>query len=234
MRIGLTTVLLVILNIGGTALAATNGQQICDEYMAKFGGPCLDGIPTDVYRSKPGVLPEAHRSIFGFTLGADDFDEAIRRFGPAIQWHSGDAGASEDKLCYMASGPKDALTVVLARNAEMSTRIDEIRMMLGTIESADQCARANWPATKIRTTSGLRPGIARSQIVALLGPASNEIGDQMYWNWETTKTLAATDPMYPMCLVDGVSEATQGSGVTARIKNGRVEWLVIGYGDFVC
>jgi hypothetical protein len=234
MKLVSSVFLLGILVLSPVASGETKAEVSCVEYMAKYGGPCLQGIPEVVYRAKPGVIPADHRVVMGFTLGSDDFGEAVQRFEPAKKWHSGDAVASEGKLCYSATAPMCTMTLVLARNSEMGSSIDEIRMMLGNIESREQCASAGWSADRLRTLNGLGPGLSQAQILERLGPPSNKIGAQMFWNWDEKKTLPPSDRMYENCLFNVVAEVVRGSGVSAFIINGRVEWLTISYGDFLC
>ena len=213
----------------GRAVADHSERLACDEWMAKYGGPCLEGIPMERYRPKTGVVPETHRSVMGFVLGADDFHEAAERIGPAAQWHSGDAASSETKVCYVTDG----LTLVMARNEEMSDRVDEFRMIEGTIDNDSQCLHVNWPPDRIKTQSGLRPGLTRLQLLTILGPPSNEVDGQLYWDWETEKPLPKNDPSYNMCLLDGQSIVNKASGVVARIEQDRVKWVIVSYWDFV-
>ncbi len=221
---------LALIGCSGSAIADSYERATCDELMAKYGGPCLEGIPTQMFRSTTGVIPEAHRSIMGFVLGTDDFREATERFGPAAQWHSGDAASSETKVCFVADG----VTLVLARNEEMSSIVDEFRMIEGTIGETHKCLHVSWPLGRITSQSGLRPGLTRPQLLKILGPPSNEVDGQLYWNWEQRKSLAKNDPSYSMCLLDGQSISTKSSGVIARIEHGRVKWLSVSSGDFVC
>lgn len=230
MRPHVYLVALALICCSELALADRSERRYCDEWMATDGGPCLEGIPTATHRSKAGVVPEVHRSVMDFVLGADDFREAVERIGPAEQWHSGDAATSETKVCYVTGG----LTLVLARNEEMSSRIDEIRMIDGTIEKAARCLHVSWPPDRISTRSGLRPGLTRPQLLTILGPPSNQADGQLYWNWVTRKSLPRNDPAYNMCLLDGQSISYQASGVVVRIEQGRVKWVIVSYGDFVC
>ena len=214
--------------------ASLDTHQDCDDSMKVSGGPCLEGVPTNLDKAVQGVIPVPHRQVLGFTVGVDSFAIAKKIFGPAHEWHSGDAAASETKLCYIANSGNDVVTVVLAENDEMATNIDEIRMIRGRIDSGSKCETLRQPLADIHTASGLRAGMTERQLESILGRPTYPDAGLLFYTWEKNRELKAREPDYSSCLVDGRSIETLGSGVTARVIRGVVVWITIVYGDYVC
>jgi hypothetical protein len=228
----LLSLLLCLGPVASGAQAADHAH--CDEYMKKWGGPCMEGAPAESSKPSQGVLPKAHREVLGFTVGAGNFAEAKKALGSANEWHSGDAASSETKICYFSPDSKAPVTVVLAQNSEMSSRIDEIRLIQGQIDSRSECAQLGKAAQSIRTRSGLHVGMTEHQLRAILGEPTYAADGLLFYYWHKDRELKHSDPAYSACLVGERSHETLGSGITARVLNGAVVWLAISYGEFLC
>jgi len=206
----------------------------CDEYIRKWGGPCLEGAAAESDKPFQGVLPKTHREVMGFTVGMGDFAEAKKAFGTANEWRSGDAAASETKLCYSSMDSRDSVTVVFARNNEMSSRIDEIRLIQGLIESNNECAQLRRTGNNVPTRSGLHVGMAEHELKGILGEPTYAAKGLLFYSWQKNRDLRPSDAHDSSCLVGDRSYETLGSGITVRVKNGVVAWVAISYGEYLC
>lgn len=213
--------------------AAEGNAPGCDERIVAVGGPCLEGATT----SRTGDLPASSREVLGFRLGEHSFDDARRLFGNAQRWHSGDAAASEDKLCYVARDGEQQVTLVLSSNSEMSEgAIDGIAVIGGPTGFAGRClSLVSRRPEELGTSSGIRLGMSLAQMTAILGQPTEVRGDYVFYVYCSDKKLERTDPAYQQCKVGDSSVASRCSGLTARFDDDRLRWVEFGYGtDYVC
>jgi hypothetical protein len=206
----------------------------CEERIVTVGGPCLDGTAT----SRGGELPVSSREILGFRLGEHSFEDAQRLFGKGRRWHSGDAAASEEKLCYVARDDEQQATLVLSANAEMSARgtIDGMTLIAGSTVFAARCPlMASRRPVEVKTSSGIHLGMSLPQMKAVLGPPTEVRGDYVFYTYCSEKNLTPSDPAYEQCKVGNSSVVSRCSGLTARFEDNRLRWVEFGYGtDYVC
>lgn len=197
-------------------------RPTCDDYIHKFGGPCLDGVDG---KSVTGALPVASRTVMGFTMGDKTFDDAKNILGDAQRWHTGDAAASEEKICYFAKKGSENVTFVLAQNSEMGSAIDDMRLIGGSVLFQNQCKELKAAPSAFRTASGIRIGMTEKELRAILGKPSGSKDGMLVYGWTESSENAPKD----FCLDDnGKSMAARGSGITARFINGRLDWINIG------
>ncbi len=209
-------------------IAAETIAPGCEERIVTSGGPCLDGTET----SQEGDLPTSSRRILGFRLGEHSFDDAQRVLGMALPWHSGDAAASEDKVCYVARDGEEVVTMVLSANSEMSGgQIDGMTLIAGPIGFAERCLlMTSRHPDEVRTESGIHLGMSMDQMKAVLGQPTEVRGEYVFYTYCREKTLTPTDPAFAQCKVGGNAVASRCSGLTARFQNDRLRWVELGYG----
>lgn len=218
------------------ALPRAATEQIeagCDERIVAVGGPCLDGTAA----SREGDLPLSSREILGFRLGEHSFDDARRLFGQAQRWHSGDAAASESKVCYLVRDSEEQATLVLSANSEMSGgAVDGMSLIAGSTRFAERCLSiASRRPSEVRTSSGIHLGMSLPQLKAVLGQPTEVRGSHVFYTYCSEKRLGPTDPAYEQCRVGDSSVVLRCSGLTARFENDRLEWVQFGYGsDYIC
>jgi len=219
------------LRAADTGSEATN---TCDQSMKVSWGPCLEGIPSDIFneRKKVGLMPANNAEILGFQVGKHDFPDAMKILGKANQWHTGDAAASEDKVCYI-SQDGNPVVFILAANSEMSEgHVDEIRLLKDDGKSPNDCKRITAKSKDFRTKSGINLGMTEKALEAILGKPTFTDGELRFYSWQDSKELKSQDPDYSSCYkTDGKAIAFLTSFITARISNGILEWVTISSGS---
>ncbi|THI85137.1 MAG: hypothetical protein CAF41_012950 [Nitrospira sp. CG24A] len=218
MKAVITTFMLLTFSV---AHAEGFQRPTCDDYIHKFGGPCLDGVDG---KSVTGTLPVASRTVMGFTMGDKTFDDANKILGDAQRWHTGDAAASEEKICYFSKKGSENVTLVLAQNSEMGSAIDDMRLIGGSVSFQNQCKELKAAPSAFRTASGIRIGMTEKELRVILGKPSGSKDGMLVYYWAESSENAPKD----FCIYNGKSMAARGSGIAARFINGRLDWINIG------
>lgn len=223
------TLLITSLAFGDTDKYKELRLKQCDDEIKHVGGPCLDGAS----RSYKGNLPEQHRNINGFLLSGNSFKEAEQIFGEAPIWHSGDAAASEYKVCYISELKKQKIVLVVASNSEMTggKMVDELRLIQGNVDFLNQCGTTLIKPENLRTKSGIYLGMPIKEFKKIMGEASGINDGLLFYVYCERKPYKLGDTW---CVENGKSIAERCSGISARFINGMLQWLTIGFGDYVC
>ena len=214
-------------------MTADRIEPSCEESIIAVGGPCLLGNAT----SRGGELPALSREILGFRLGRHSFEDAQRFFGPAQRWHTGDAAASEDKVCYVTQDREERTTLVLSANSEMSGgTVDGMTVIAGATGFAERClSMGSRRPVEVRTSSGIHLGMSQAQMKVVLGPPTEVRGDYAFYTYCSHKHLHQTDSAYEQCRVGDRAGSSRCSGLTARFEGHRLKWVEFAYGsDYLC
>jgi hypothetical protein len=115
-------------------------------------------------------------TLLGITAGSDQtLNDVAARLGPAKQWHTGDAGESESKLCYRFGEGPEAIIVVFASSSEMSSpkgQVNAIRVYgpQNPFAAKRRCAPTSAASSDLRTPNGIRLATTHSDISSILWP----------------------------------------------------------------
>jgi hypothetical protein len=220
----LTTFLLITCLAYGNNTETGEETISCDKYIYGVGGPCIEGVRT----SYNGTLDQKHCDINGFILGRDSFNEAVRIFGKAQKWHSGDAAASEDKICFRSQDQTKKVVIVFAANSEMSEdMVDSVRLIQGNVRFLSRCQETTIRPENIKTKSGIHVGMSIDEFGKIMGkPSESRDGLLLY---VYCKELKPGDPGYSKEM-----RCSRCSGIIARFVKGFLQWIKIGVGAGSC
>jgi hypothetical protein len=182
-------------------------------------------------------LARSSRQILGFRLGKHSFEVAQRLFGNASRWHSGDAAASEQKICFVAGVGAEEATLVLSANREMSGgQIGGMTLIGGRTSFSERClSLATRNPKDLRTDSGIGIGMSSAELKRILGPPTEIRGDYVFYTYCSEKMLKPTDPGYANCKDGGHAIVSRCSGLLARFENDQLRWVEFGYAaDYGC
>jgi hypothetical protein len=198
--------------------------------------PKVNGFPTD-------LAPDS-TTILGITLGQSNLATVRAKFGQAELWRDGDASTAESKVCYVAQKP-NSLAIIFASNAEMAPGQDvvtDIRILkLDDYKDASKCLTLALGADQIRTASGLKIGISRENVRAILGPSSRESQNQWSYDRDVERLVQKSDKNYELwlarrqeCFEGREPYFTISSGITVRFRNDSVVALIFSRNDSIC
>ena len=132
----------------------------------------------------PRDLAPDSTTILGITLGRSNLTEAREKFGSAKVWRDGDASSAETKVCYVGQEP-NPLVMIFGSNDEMApgAEVTSIRILKrDDYKDRSRCLPIAMRAEKISSASGIRVGVSRENVRAILG-APNESG-QTQWSYD--------------------------------------------------
>lgn len=195
-----------------------------------------------------------HNSLtfLGITPGESTLNDVTRAFGKAETWRTGDAAASETKICYRMSVVSEETTVVFASHSEMAGppnyRVTSIRLYGPEIPFTENqnCINVRLDGKVLATSSGLKLGLAEQELLAKLGKPDRKSGEDRIYTSCVTEPMLPSDPNYAYwsrkkgCFRDenggwkGKPYYDVCSGVTVKLKNARTIYLEFGSNNFVC
>lgn len=131
------------------------------------------GVIASPALSAERAIPEAAVTFLGVTAGSTDtLKTVIGRLGVAKQWHTGDASASEWKICYKIGEGSDRVIIVFASNSEMSSpkgQVTDIRIYgpRSSFAAQHRCSAIADPG-ELRTANGVGLDASSQQIFEAL------------------------------------------------------------------
>lgn len=157
----------------------------------------MDGEPV------PTELDPAQRTMLGVTVGKDSLSEAHDKIGKAKRTQIGEGTCRETILCYTSSRASDPTKLLFSANADYSLRGEITSVQFTSDEFVGPCADARSenvaacaPSMRIgaslRTSGGLKLGMTKDQVRALLGPevmADTSSEDALFYNYWVEKRL---------------------------------------------
>jgi hypothetical protein len=138
---------------------------------------CIVGV---VYAQAPKI-DASNFEILGIRLGTSTIEDLTQTLGQAPAMKAKDPENS--LVCYASSGPDRTVL-----EFENWTDPIEFRLFKGSPELVKECLPTDGVSASISTTSGLRLGLTRDQVVAILGqPQKIRAG---HWSYESSTVRA--------------------------------------------
>lgn len=141
------------------------------------------GLVSMLFSAATRAAPEGHKldsknfEVLGIRLGDSEIGDVERILGSAPVRQA--THIEEGSSCY-ASRANDR-TVLEFDN--WLTNVVEFRFYQGSTQSLSQCAKSSLVSNSLSTASGLRLGMSRSEVLALLGPPSKMQGDDLIYEF---------------------------------------------------
>ena len=141
---------------------------------------CIVGV---AYAHQEPKIDPGNFEILGLRLGTSTIGDLKQILGPATPTKAKDPENS--LMCYASPGPDR--TVLQFENW---TDPIEFRLFKGSAELVKECLPTDRVSASISTASGLRLGLGRDQVVALLGqPPKVKVG---HWSYESSTVRPLT------------------------------------------
>jgi hypothetical protein len=139
------------------------------------------GLVSIIFSAATRAAPEGPKldsknfEVLGIRLGGSEIGDVERILGPAPVRQA--IHIEEASRCY-ASRAND-WTILEFDN--WLTNVVEFRIYQGSPQSINQCAKSSLVSNSLSTASGLKLGMSRREVVALLGPPSKMEGDDLIY-----------------------------------------------------
>jgi hypothetical protein len=158
----------------------------------------------------PNVKPSNHElqasnfSLAGVTLGQGGVEAITARLGRAPEIERGDASTGRSQLCY-ASGTNSAVHVVFEFGEDES--IFYLFSGGASWKGSKYCVQSKRVSDSLSTASGLRLGLARPEVEAILGHPDATTVDEFVYSRQFDKKSTPSEfetfrKEYPMQLSD--------------------------------
>lgn len=190
-------------------------------------------IPTIQRTNKP--IDAANFEIAGIAIGANQFADSAKKFGRAEEVERGDAASGRHQICYRSAAGTTPVHLIF--------EFGEVEAIIYLFEGgkdwkgSDACARSKLVTKALSTRSGLKLGLRRPEVEAILGPADAVSGESILYEREIRRrtTQAEFDQMrkdYPSKLTDQEAHdqfdfMDEGSEIEIRFQNSRVVYIAL-------
>jgi len=186
-------------------------------------------------KPKPTALDDLSFQIAGVSLGEKQFQQLASKFGKTTEIERGDAATGRNQVCYQSA--KDGKTIHLIFEFG---EVEEIFYLFAGGEEwkgSDLCAKSKLVSPSLSTASGLRLGLTKSQVEAILGPPDFVSGERIVYFREVKKKTTAIEfeqmrKDYPRVLSDQEAHAKfdffdVDMYVVAKFVNAKLNYLAV-------
>jgi len=132
------------------------------------------------------AIASTNLTILGFTLGQNEITDVESKLGKAPSSDS----SRHDMMqhCYQSTGPDRTILVL----EDWVGTLSGFRLFRSGTTKQD-CARTAAVTADISTASGLKLGLTREQVLAILGTPTRALSNQIIYRSETTRHMTANE-----------------------------------------
>jgi hypothetical protein len=185
---------------------------------------------------KAGNKPLAKNNfrILGLTVGTQ-FEEIAAKLGKTQSLQRGDASSGREQVCYVSANSRKTVHVIF----EFGEAESVFYLITGGKDwnGSDLCHESKQISPTVSTASGLRLGLTRPQIEAILGKADFATRDKLIWNRQverktTAEEFAKMRKEYPEALSDKAAHEqfdsyTEEQYIDIRLVDARLNYLAV-------
>src|SRR6267378_237574 len=180
----LNAILLMMLVLG---LA---GQALRIDDKSDWWSLLNENTPEPNLKARTKVLADTNFTILGLAAGTQ-FDEIAAKLGKAQSVQRGDASSGREQVCYASANSTETVHVIF----EFGELTSVFYLFTGGKDwkGSDLCHKSKQISRTVSTSSGLRLGLTRAQIEAILGKADFATNDKLIWNRQVEKRTTAEE-----------------------------------------
>jgi hypothetical protein len=139
-------------------------------------------VPDELVQIKEGnkKIDDANFEIAGVALGDNQFKELAKKFGKADEITRGDAASGRHQVCYESLEGSPTVRLIF----EFGEVEANFYLLEGGKSWSDSkaCLKSKSITKNLKTRSGLRLGLNRSKVEAILGPPDAVRDDRIYYS----------------------------------------------------
>jgi hypothetical protein len=139
--------------------------------------------------TKPDV--SANLTLMDFTLGKNTLADVQSKLGPSTAGACSHEVEASKMICYISQGPNKAKIFFESGFAGGWSRLDGFKVVSGNLGSTCrlQCATMIAAEDSVQTGGGLKLGMSKRELVALLGPPSKVGRNRLTFEWRSKKEM---------------------------------------------
>jgi hypothetical protein len=184
-------------------------------------------------RNKP--IDAANFEIVGVAIGENQFANLARKFGIAEEIERGDAASGRHQVCYQSSTGITPVHLIF----EFGEVEGIFYLFKGGADwkGSEACAKSKLVNENLSSRSGLRLGLTRSEVEAILGPPDAVSGQSVSYKREVRRRTTQTEfdrlrKDYPSKLSDQAAHeqfdfVDEGSEIEIRFQISRVVYIAV-------
>jgi len=145
-------------------------------------------------QSQPVPKIAGHLKILGFTLGKSTLADVEARLGKSVTRRCSADEEASNELCYLA-GSGQTRVVFEAGSSGGWKVLDGYKVIAGSLQRPcyRQCPRATKVTNDVQTDGGLKLGLTRKKVIALLGPPREIRGNKFIFEWESRRAMTKAE-----------------------------------------
>ncbi len=140
--------------------------------------------------SQPAPNIAGHLEILGFTLGKSTLADVQSKQGKSVARKCSREEEASKEVCYLA-GEGQTRVVFEAGFSGGWKELDGYKVIAGSLQRPcyRQCPRASQVTSDVQTEGGLKLGLTREQLMALLGPPKRTRGNKLSFEWQSRQAM---------------------------------------------
>jgi hypothetical protein len=130
-------------------------------------------------------------NVLGLTLGRSTLADVQAKFGKSVTRKRSREEEAAEELCYVSAGHDQTKVVFEAGFSGGWKELDGFKVLAGGVGLLcyRQCPTASQVTREVQTEAGLKLGMTREQLVALLGTPTQVRGNQVSFEWRSRQAM---------------------------------------------
>lgn len=172
-------VLLLTLLLWATPVMAQDTQTVVTDDQT------YNILSRDIYQQK---ISNAQMTIMGLTLGKHTLKDVQSELGKAELLPG--LEHKPNRVCYISGDNSDG-TILIFQAWEISSVLTSFRILSSqaNFKESDQCAKSKLISKDMVTDGGLRLGLSRQQLKAILGKPTKEQGNSLLYVYHSKQSM---------------------------------------------
>jgi hypothetical protein len=171
-------------------------SRISTDLMVRVGLALLLTTLTQI-RGQTSSKSEAspHLSLIGFSLEKNTLTDVQEKLGISTAGACSDEAGASKMICYVSEGPEKTKILFEAGFSGGWSRLDGFKVVSGSLAQAChlQCKATTAFRDDIQTSGGLKLGLTRGELIALLGPPSKATGTRLTFEWWSKRPMTKAE-----------------------------------------
>lgn len=141
-------------------------------------------------QSQPSPNIAGHLEMLGFTLGKSTLADVESKLGKSAARKCSREEEASKEVCYLA-GEGQTSVVFEAGFSGGWKELDGYKVIASSLPRPcyRQCPRASQVTGEVQTEGGLKLGLTREQLIALLGPPKRTQGNKLKFEWQSRQEM---------------------------------------------
>lgn len=141
-------------------------------------------------QSRPVHNIAGHLEVLGFTLGKSTLADVEAKLGKSAPRRCSPEEEASKELCYLVDNGQTTVVFEAGFSGGWNL-LDGYKLISSRLRRLcyRQCPRASQMINDVQTGSGLKLGLTRDELIALLGPPKRIRGNKLTFEWESRQAM---------------------------------------------